>query len=68
MVENEVQWLSIAELRGYFGVSNALVHKWIDKHGMPAHKKGSLWKFNMDEVDEWVKTGGADRLRIYGTE
>ncbi|MCZ6469748.1 MAG: excisionase family DNA-binding protein, partial [Gammaproteobacteria bacterium] len=53
MVENEVQWLSIAELRGYFGVSNALVHKWIDKHGMPAHKMGSLWKFNMDEVDEW---------------
>lgn len=25
---------------------------------------GRLWKFRKDEVDEWVKTGGADDSRI----
>jgi hypothetical protein len=28
---------------------------------MPAHKIGRLWKFKKDEIDEWVKSGGARR-------
>lgn len=32
---------------------------WIDKHRMPAHRMGRLWKFKKDEIDEWVKAGGA---------
>jgi hypothetical protein len=26
---------------------------------MPAHRMGRLWKFRKDEVDSWVKAGGA---------
>jgi excisionase family DNA binding protein len=26
---------------------------------MPAHRMGRLWKFKQDEVDDWVKAGGA---------
>ena len=26
---------------------------------VPAHRMGRLWKFKKDEVDEWVKAGGA---------
>ena len=26
----------------------------------PAHKVGRLWKFQLSEVDEWVRAGGAD--------
>jgi hypothetical protein len=26
---------------------------------MPAHRMGRLWKFKKDEVDAWVKAGGA---------
>ncbi|GAA4405445.1 hypothetical protein GCM10023147_48610 [Tsukamurella soli] len=26
---------------------------------MPAHKIGRLWKFQISEVDEWVRGGGA---------
>ncbi len=68
MAKTKTHWLSIAEIRSFFGVSNDMVFRWIDKHGMPAHRKGSLWKFRIDEVDEWVKAGGADQLRRYGTE
>ncbi|HPO10513.1 MAG TPA: excisionase family DNA-binding protein, partial [bacterium] len=35
------------------------VYKWISEKQMPAHRMGRLWKFRKDEVDEWVKTGGA---------
>ena len=32
---------------------------------MPANKMGRLWKFKKDEVDEWVKSGGARRTKNY---
>ena len=59
MAEMEDRWLSISEICQYLGVSNDTVYKWIDKHEMPAHRMGRLWKFKKDEVDEWVKAGGA---------
>ena len=41
------------------GVSSDTVYRWIDKQAMPAHRMGRFWKFKKDEVDEWVKGGGA---------
>jgi hypothetical protein len=29
---------------------------------------GRLWKFKKDEVDEWVKAGGADQTNSSGAE
>lgn len=59
MVEMEDRWLSMTEICHHLGVSNDTVYKWIDKHAMPAHRMGRLWKFKKDEVDEWVKVGWA---------
>lgn len=59
----EDRWLSVEEICKYLGVSNDTVYKWIDKHDMPAHRMGRLWKFKKDEVDEWVKAGGADKTK-----
>lgn len=59
MVDMEDRWLSVDEMAKYLGVSNDTVYRWIDKHSMPAHKMGRLWKFKRDEVDKWVKSGGA---------
>jgi len=64
MSEAEDRWLSITEICKYLGVSNDTVYKWIAKNSMPAHRMGRLWKFKRDEVDDWVKAGGAaDRIR-----
>jgi len=57
MAGMEDRWLSITEICKYLGVSNDTVYKWIDKHGMPAHSMGCLWKFKKDEVEAWVKAG-----------
>ena len=59
MTEFEDRWLSVVELGKYLGVSSDTVYRWIEKHSMPAHRMGRLWKFKKDEVDAWVKAGGA---------
>jgi len=62
MSETEDRWLSIREICEHLGVISDTVYKWIDKYAMPAHRMGRLWKFKKDEVDEWVKAGGARSL------
>lgn len=59
MVEMEDRWLSVDEICRYLGISNDTVYRWIERQGMPAHRMGRLWKFKKDEVDGWVKDGGA---------
>jgi len=59
MTDMEDRWLSMTDICKYLGVSNDTVYKWIDKQGMPAHRMGRLWKFKKNEVDDWVKSGGA---------
>ncbi len=30
---------------------------------MPAHKVGRLWKFQVSEVDDWIRRGGAAAVK-----
>ena len=53
------RWLSVDEICAHLGISRDTIYKWIDRKGMPAHRAGRLWKFKKDEVDDWVRTGGA---------
>ena len=55
----EDRWLSVDEIGDYLGIKRDTVYKWISEKGMPAHKIGRLWKFKKDEVDQWVRSGGA---------
>jgi excisionase family DNA binding protein len=59
MANIEDRWLSVGEIGKYLGVSSDTVYRWIDKHAMPAHRMGRLWKFKKYEVDAWVKADGA---------
>lgn len=59
----ENRWLSVDEIAAYLGIKRDTVYKWISEKQMPAHRMGRLWKFRREEVDEWVKTGGADDRR-----
>lgn len=53
------RWYSMTEICLYLGISRDTAIKWIYSHNMPAHKVGRLWKFKTDEIDAWVKSGGA---------
>lgn len=64
MSQVEDRYLSVGEIGQYLGVSSDTVYRWIEKHDMPSHRVGRLWKFKKDEVDAWVKVGGAsDKTR-----
>ncbi len=53
------RWLSVEEIAEYLGVSKDTVYTWVTGTDMPGHKVGRLWKFKVDEVDSWVRKGGA---------
>lgn len=55
------RWLSVAEIADYLGIKRDTVYAWINDKKMPAHRMGRLWKFLKNEVDDWVKSGGAGR-------
>jgi excisionase family DNA binding protein len=59
MAEIDDRWLSVDEICKYLGIGKDAVYRWIDKHGMPAHRMGRLWKFKKYQVDAWVEAGGA---------
>ncbi len=68
MAEMDDRWLSVGEIGKHLGVSSDTVYRWIDKHGMPAHRVGRLWKFKKAQVDAWVEAGGAAEYKKKGLE
>jgi len=53
------RWYSLEEIAEHLGVSKDTVHRWIRSREMPAHKVGRLWKFDVAEINDWVKSGRA---------
>ena len=57
MTMQEERWLSVDEIAAHLGVNPDTVYKWIERKKLPAHKAGRLWKFQVSEVNEWVRAG-----------
>lgn len=53
------RWLSVEEICSHLGVSKETIYRWLEKKKIPAHKVGRLWKFQVSEVDVWIKGGNA---------
>ncbi|WP_370589932.1 helix-turn-helix domain-containing protein [Undibacterium sp. 14-3-2] len=53
-------WVSVEQIAEHLGVTRDSIYRWIDRKGLPAHRVGRLWKFQVSEVDDWVRVGGAD--------
>lgn len=60
----ESKWSTLVEICDYLKVSRETVLNWINKKNMPAHKAGRLWRFDVTEVDAWIKSGGAAEDKI----
>lgn len=57
---NAEPWVTASEVAQHLGVVKDTVYRWRERKGLPAHKIGRLWKFQLSEVDEWVRAGGAN--------
>lgn len=53
-------WVSVDAIAEHLGVTKDSVYSWIATKGMPAHRVGRLWKFQVSEVDAWVRADGTD--------
>lgn len=53
------RWLSVDEIAEYLGVAKDTIYNWVAQKGMPGHKVGRFWKFKKEDVDLWVREGGA---------
>jgi excisionase family DNA binding protein len=52
-------WVAAEQVAGHLGVAKETVYRWREHKGLPAHKVGRLWKFQLSAVDAWVRAGGA---------
>lgn len=59
MTGMENKWLSADEIADHLGISKDTLYAWISNRGLPAHRVGRLWKFQVTEVDRWVRSGRA---------
>lgn len=57
---NAESWVTAIDVARHLGVVKDTVYRWRERKGLPAHKIGRLWKFQLSKVDEWVRAGGAD--------
>ncbi len=55
----EDRWLAVDEMADYLGVSKDTVYAWVTTKGMPGYRVGRFWKFKKNDVDDWVRAGGA---------
>ena len=53
------RWHSVDEISEHLGVKRDTIYKWVARRNMPAHKVGRLLKFQINEVDQWVREGKA---------
>ncbi len=60
--------MSAEVIADHLGVTKDSVYTWIARRGMPAHRVGRLWKFQVSEVDDWVRSNGADETSTKGVD
>ena len=53
------RWLSVDEIAEHLGVKKDTIYKWVRTTDIPYHKVGKLLKFQISEIDKWVRAGKA---------
>lgn len=56
---NTEPWVTAEHVAQHLGVAKDTVYRWRECKGLLAHRVGPLWKFQLSDVDEWVRAGGA---------
>lgn len=55
----EQRWYSVDEIAAHLSVKRDTVYDWIKRKNLPGHKLGRVWRFDVAEVDAWVRSGVA---------
>ncbi|MEA2031949.1 MAG: helix-turn-helix domain-containing protein [candidate division Zixibacteria bacterium] len=52
---NQPKWLTLDELAEYLRLGRTKLYQLAQEGTIPASKLGSQWRFDRDEIDEWMK-------------
>jgi excisionase family DNA binding protein len=52
-------WLDLDGLENYLGIRKSTLYRLAQQGRLPGHKIGRAWRFDQNEVDEWIKAGGS---------
>lgn len=50
-------WLDLDQLAVYLRMPKSTLYKVLQRGDLPGHKIGKLWRFDRDEIDEYIKNG-----------
>jgi excisionase family DNA binding protein len=50
-------WLTLEEAAKYLKMGKSTLYDLARKRNVPAHKMGREWRFDAEELDEWLKSG-----------
>lgn len=50
------KWLSLCDIAAHLGVHQESVRRYMKRHGLPGYRLGLNWRFDIAEVDAWLKT------------
>ena len=51
------KWVNLEDIADHLSVSKDTIRIWIKDGKLPFYKAGTMYKFNISEVDEWVRKG-----------
>jgi len=60
------KWLTIEQIADYLQVSKEKMYKLCQRGKMPASKVGGQWRFDLKEVDAWVRKQRLKKQGAYG--
>ena len=50
-------WLTLEEAAQYLKMGKSTLYDLARKGKVPAHKMGRAWRFDAEELDDWMKQG-----------
>ncbi len=50
-----IRWLTLEQIAKHLQVSKEKIYKLCQRGRMPASKVGGQWRFDIKEVDHWVR-------------
>lgn len=51
------KWINLEDVATHLSVSKDTIRNWIKKGTIPFYRVGKQYKFQISEVDAWVKSG-----------
>jgi len=57
-VDTDERWVNVEEVAAYLGVNKESIYRWVETKGLPVHRAGRLFRFQLSEVNDWMRKEG----------